>query len=207
MKYESLIKIFADRQWIETQEVAFWFDEPLRQIQVRLSRWVQQGKLIQLRKGKYLLPEVYHRKRGSTYTISNYLYSPSYVSQETALEYYGIIPESVSGIQSVTTRPTKEWNTPIGKFYYHHIKQERFFGYQQVNLMGSETFYCATPEKALTDLLYFKKGEWTKSRIQEMRLQNLEQIDLNTLNGIGDLMNSKKVIRAIKTFSTIRKDL
>lgn len=207
MKYEALIQQFANRQWIETPEVAVWFDEPLRQIQVRLSRWVHQGKLIQLRKGKYLLPEVYRRKSVSTYTISNNLYSPSYISLETALEYFGIIPEAVIGIQSVTTRPTKEWNTPIGLFYYHHIKQERFFGFQLVKRLNSETFYCATPEKALADMFYFKKGEWIKSRIQEMRLQNLEQIELDTLNSIGDIMNSKKVIRAIKTFSTIQKDL
>ena len=204
MKYETLIQQFADRQWIETPDVAVWFDEPLRQIQVRLSRWVQQGKLIQLRKGKYLLPEIYRRQNVSEYWISNQLYSPSYISLETALEYYGLIPEAVTGIQNITTRTTKKWKTSLGMFRYYHIKQNRFFGYLQKALLNSTYFLCASPEKALLDIFYFGKGEWTFPRISELRLQNLEQLDLKKLQNDAEIMASPKVTRAVTIFINTR---
>lgn len=203
MKYETLIQQFNDREWIETPDVAVWFDEPLRQIQVRLSRWVQQGKLIQLRKGKYLLPEIYRRQNVSEYWISNQLYSPSYISLETALEYYGLIPEMVVSIQNITSRTTRSWTTPLGMFRYYHIKQERFFGYQQKELPNSTYFLCALPEKALLDIFYFGKGEWTVRRIRELRLQNLEKIDLEILQDYAEVMASPKVKKAVTAFFNI----
>lgn len=184
-----------------------WFDEPLPQIQARLSRWVQKGKLIRLKKGKYVLPELYRKNTISPYAISNELVGPSYVSLETALEYYGMIPERVVSIQGITPRQTNAWQNEFGHFSYHHIKQERFFGYDKVQLSDDESFLCATPEKALIDLFYFGKGEWNKARIIEMRFQNTGKINVKTLQKLGMKMNSKKVSNAIQVFSKIRSEL
>ncbi|MBC8344977.1 MAG: hypothetical protein ISR89_08145 [Candidatus Marinimicrobia bacterium] len=207
MKYEALIQQFANRNCIETVEVALWFNEPVRQIQSRISRWVQQDKLIQLRKGKYLLPEVYRKAPLSAYSISNKLYHPSYVSLESALDFYGMIPEAIYSIQGITTRQTKSWHTPLGLFSYQHIKQERFFGYEQVQFSNEVPFFCAAPEKALIDLFYFGKGEWNEARINEMRFQNIENINMKVFKKMGKKMNSKKVNAAIHVFSKIRNKL
>lgn len=207
MKYDELLNYFADRQLIETQEVAVWFDEPLRQIQVRLSRWVAQKKLIQLRKGKYLLPDRYRRKKISHYSLSNYIYSPSYISLESALEYHGLIPEKVVEVQGVTPRLTKTWSTPLGRFTYQHIKQERFFGYQSETLSMEDTFQCALPEKALIDLFYLRKGEWSETRIRELRLQNPGKIDCERVKEFGRCMRSNKIQRAIQSFLLVLEEL
>jgi len=64
-------------------------------VQARLSRWRSQGKLIQLRRGRYLLSEEHRRFEVADFYIANCLYRPSYVSLQSALEHYDMIPEAV----------------------------------------------------------------------------------------------------------------
>lgn len=207
MKYDAFIQNFAPAPWVETQDVGVWSDKPLRHIQIRLAQWVRDGKLVQLRRGKYLLPEAYRKQQPSNYILANQLYHPSYVSMESALSFYGLIPEFVPMMQSITTQLTKKWETPVGSFTYHHMKQERFFGYEFVPFSTRESFYCATPEKALADLFYMKKGNWTEARIAELRLQNVDKIHKRKLKNVGKTMASKKVMAAIEAFINIKDQL
>lgn len=207
MKYDAFIQNFAPAPWVETQDVGVWSDKSLRHIQIRLAQWVREGKLQQLRRGKYLLPEAYRRHQPSNYALSNMLYRPSYVSMESALSFYGLIPESVPAMQNITTQLTKKWDTPVGSFTYHHMKQERFFGYELVPFSTAESFYCATPEKALADLFYMKKGNWSEARIAELRLQNVDRVNKRKLRRVGKTMKSKKVVAAIEAFISIKDQL
>lgn len=102
MKYNTLVTELRDRPFFETHELTILFDEPTGRVQARLSRWVAEGKLIKLRRGKYLLPEQQRRKEVSDGYLFNYLYGPSYVSLHSALELYGLIPEAVFAIEAVT---------------------------------------------------------------------------------------------------------
>ncbi|MEA1881512.1 MAG: hypothetical protein U9N31_03860 [Candidatus Marinimicrobia bacterium] len=207
MKYDAFIQQFSAAPWVETQDVGVWSDKPLRYIQIRLSQWVREGKLIQLRRGKYLLPAAYRRQQPSNFTLSNQLYRPSYVSMESALAFYGMIPETVPVVQCITTRLTKKWQTPIGSFAFYNMKQDRFFGYKLVPFTATESFYCATPEKALADLFYMKKGDWPETRILELRLQNPEKINMKKLKKVGKTMGSKKVMKAIDTLIEVENQL
>ena len=92
--------------------------------------------------------------RPSSYFIANRLYQPSYISLEKALSHYGIIPETVYAITSITTKPTREFKTPQGIFSYQRIKKEAFIGYEPKEIEGTTVFF-AEPEKALADYLYF----------------------------------------------------
>jgi len=53
--------------------------------------------------------------------IANQLYGPSYVSLDYALSHYGLIPEAVYQITSVTTRRSKTYDTPLGRFSYERL--------------------------------------------------------------------------------------
>jgi predicted transcriptional regulator of viral defense system len=115
-----------------------------------LSSNVASGLFLKLRNGFYVLKD----SHPSHYLIANKLYQPSYVSLEYALSHYGIIPETVYGVTSVTTKATREFETPVGSFSYQRIKQGAFTGYTLRQIHG-EKVLIAEAEKALADYLYF----------------------------------------------------
>ena len=82
--------------------------------------------------------------------ISNQMYAPSYISLESALSYYGFIPEGVFKITAISTLKTQEFTTPASVFSYRSIKPELYFGYQLVSF-GSFHFKIAEPEKTILD--------------------------------------------------------
>lgn len=201
MKYNKLTTVFRNRPFFETRELNTIFDEPIGQIRARLSRWVKDGKLIQLRRGKYILPKAERFATATDGYISNYLYRPSYVSLHTALEIHGLIPESVQIVEAVTPMQTARWVTPEGHFKYYSIKASRFNGYEKyvvskTQRQTQQNFLLATPEKALIDLFYFQKGQWTKERLEEMRFQNLDKLNNHELNRLCQTMESPKVSHA-----------
>lgn len=202
MKFESLVRIFRDRPFFETSEVRMLFKEPPAQIQARLSRWVSRGRLVQLRRGKYLLAHEYRRREPSLYYISNYLHRPSYVSLYSALEFHALIPEAVGVIQAATTRHGRRWESPAGRFHYHSLKQDRFWGYREYSSGPPESvsvqgrFLVAAPEKAILDLFYLSPGEWTEERLEEIRFQNLDQLSPEVLHQFARKFRSPRVSRA-----------
>jgi len=115
-----------------------------------LERYTQKGILIRLKGGLYALK----LNCPSGYLISNKLYSPSYISFETALSYYNIIPETVYSLTSATTKSTREFETQNQVFVYHKIKKEAFTGYKLIDV-GNEKILFAEKEKALADYLYY----------------------------------------------------
>ena len=115
-----------------------------------IRRNLRSGLFVKLRNGFYMLKD----SRPSSYFIANRLYQPSYISLEKALSHYGIIPETVYTITSITTKPTREFKTPQGIFSYQRIKKEAFVGYEPKEMEDATVFF-AEPEKALADYLYF----------------------------------------------------
>ncbi|MFH1235329.1 MAG: hypothetical protein V1685_00120, partial [Parcubacteria group bacterium] len=108
------------------------------------------GLFLKLRNNFYMLKD----SSPSHYFIANKLYEPSYVSLETALSHYGIIPEVVYATTSVTSKISREFTTPMGMYTYQRIKLPAFTGYGLQEVDGSKVF-IADPEKALADYLYF----------------------------------------------------
>jgi len=115
-----------------------------------LSRNIKSGLFIKLRNKYYVLKD----SNPSLYFIANKLYQPSYISLEKALAHYGIIPETVYTITSITAKPTREFETPKGVFSYQKVKQKFFIGYVPKQIEGNVVLF-AESEKALADYLYF----------------------------------------------------
>ena len=137
-----------------------------------LLRYTNLGCFWQLRRGLYALRE------GSLHlwVVANKLYRPSYISLETALSYHGLIPETIYGVTSVTTRTTREFEACETVFLYHSLKKQAYTGYGPMTIDGA-TVLVAEPEKAVADYLYFVhlgRKEWNdRLRSQQLNQQKL----------------------------------
>lgn len=114
-----------------------------------LHVYTEKKFFTKLRNGLYTL----EAKRPPVFYIANKLYRPSYVSLETALSYYGIIPEVVYSVTSVTPKPTQEFDVLDKAYTYTRMKQAAFQGYAPKK-ESDYTYLIAEPEKALADYLY-----------------------------------------------------
>ena len=205
MKWNAFLKQFGDCPVIEPAMVYAGQPNP-RTLQVQLSRWVANGRLIKLARGKYMISKPYRKIDPPLEHLANRLVYPSYVSLERALSWYGLIPESTPVLTSVTTRRPVVQETPLGTFRYRHVQSRLFFGFERVLLRVIEVT-TALPEKALVDLFYFWSGQITLSRIEEMRFQNLDQIDPERLSAFARRIKVPKIDRGVERFLTHREAL
>lgn len=116
-----------------------------------------QGYLQQIKRGQYFNLKSKAFEFTPYEVIANSLYYPSYVSMEWALQYYGVIPERVKGVTSVTLLRSKIFKTVYAPFFYWHLSKNRYaVGYGvKLNDKG-ESFLIAGPEKALLDYISVK---------------------------------------------------
>jgi len=124
-----------------------------------------------LRQGYYTFPSA-KEDADAPFYFANKLYAPSYISLHSALSFYGMIPEGVVQITSITSRKTAFFDNPIGQFSYRSVKPELMFGYsiEKSNLHPQWGVLLALPEKALLDLLYLNPHYKTAADLQELRL-------------------------------------
>ncbi len=145
-------------------------DEKSTAIRTQLSRFLKKGLILQIKRGLYC----FEKEKVDEFVLANKLYQPSYISLETALNYYGIIPDIPQEITSVTTTTTKLIKTALGRFSYTKIKTVLFFGFKKVkSTKNGGYFKLAYPEKALLDYFYLRKVK----RTDDLRL-NLKGIDI-----------------------------
>jgi predicted transcriptional regulator of viral defense system len=201
MKWQDLLFTVKDEPIFTTAFLAAGGN--LSQIRLQLGRWVKDGRLIKVHKGLYTLAEPYRKVKAEPFYIANNLKSPSYVSLQSALAWYGLIPEFVPAITSVTSARPQTIETPMGRFYFRHIDKNLFWGYQQVELSSGQTAFVARPEKALIDLVYLTAEGDKKEFLEELRLQNLEVIDKAVFRQFVEKTESPKLNRALKTIEKI----
>ncbi len=164
-------------------------------LNVQISRWIKAGKLIPLRRGMYAFDTRYRHAEINPAQLANSIYTPSYLSMQWALSFYGLIPEKARTFTSITTRGPKTFTNSFGQFTYRHVKTEAFFGYQSHAMNGAKVL-MAVPEKALLDLWHLESGLWDKARMTEMRFQNTEIVDNKLLMNFADRMHSPRLIVA-----------
>ena len=170
--------------------------ESPQQVQRQLSDWTRAGKLVQLRRGLYALAEPYRSARPHDFIVANVLQPASYVSLQSALAYYGLIPEHVPVTTSITTGRPGSKETPFGRFLYRHVAPERFFGFRYHQVSQGEWAFLAAPEKALLDLVYLTPAGDTDAYLRELRLQNLDQLDEGELSTLAARFGRPKLTRA-----------
>lgn len=162
----------------------------------QLSRWKTSGKVVQLRKGVYLL--AHPTLPPHPFQVANRLVLPSYISLQSALAYYQLIPEYVPVTTSITTARPGTWNTTIGRFEYHFVKVNRFEGYQWLNIGADQSAFMAWPEKALLDLIHLSVSGDTPGYLESLRLQNTEQLSFERLTQFAVTPKLKRAVRYIQ---------
>lgn len=144
-----------------------------------LTRWAKKGYLIRLRQGYFAFSE-YKNKPDYFLYFANRIYRPSYISLHTALSFYGIIPEGVVQITSVTSLKTASFNNGFGEYSYKNVKESLMFGYELKPKADNRTIQFASPEKALLDLLYLYPFYNNEQELEELRLdEDFLQDNLN----------------------------
>lgn len=153
----------------------------------KINELVKGGELTTLKKGLYIPGPKTKIRKPEPFLLANHLWGPSYVSLESALSHWGLIPERVYEISSVTVRTTKTYKTPAGRFSYFHVKLPYYsFGIESISLTPRQTVLIASVEKALCDKIIMTSGVFLRSAVQAMEFLTedlrIEQSALRKLN-------------------------
>jgi len=162
------------------------------------TKWI-----FRLKRGLYSLD-----KNITSLKVANTLITPSYISLETVLSFYSIIPDGVVSYTSITKKQTNSYKNKFGSFYYSHIKEKLYFWY---NL--KDWIFIADKEKALLDYFYLRSSPlklsvydyinidknkyssiWCKKSMewfQEERFENLDILDYKLLKKYSKQFNKK----------------
>ena len=174
----------------------------------RLFEWKHKGYIVKIRNGWYCLPEFFEEPY-SSWIIANLVHTPSYISLESALGYYGLIPEGVFMTTSVTTNRPLRIEMAGHNYSYSHIQTRLFSGYQ---LVGTDSYKrkirVADLEKAIVDFFYFRSNYNTIRDISGLRFnepvlrENLK-IDrlFQYLEDFGNKELNVRVSRMLKIFT------
>jgi predicted transcriptional regulator of viral defense system len=204
MDWGNFLNIIGELPVIDTENL-FAGVSDTASIEVQISRWKKSGKVIQLKRGSYLLSEPYRKIEIYEPYIAAILKRPSYISLEKALEYHDLIPEAVTVYTSVTTKRQGRFTSKVGTFDYKHIKESLFWGYKS-HTVSKQTAFFASPEKALLDFFYLKRIRVSLDYLQELRLQNVEKINIEKLAEFALRFQKPKMSRVaevIKEYSVL----
>lgn len=150
----------------------------------KIFRLEEEGKLIRLKKGMYVVSPDVSGELLSVELIANHLYGPSYVSMESALRHYGLIPEQVYAVRSMTTNRSKDYKNQVATFQYITVAKDYYpIGIRQETT--DHTFLIASPEKALCDMIASTQGLYLQSvKAVAAYLEDGLRFDLAALQGL-----------------------
>lgn len=205
MKFEKLLTIVGHDPVFDT---GLLLAGPIKPAYIRrqLSEWTKKGKLYQVRRGLYALAPPYQKVKPHPFLVANRMVIGSYVSLQAALGYYGLIPEYVPVVTSVTTRRPYQSKSPLGRYIFRHIKRDLQFGYQLLALGGGQEAYVAEPEKALLDLVYLEAGGHSVEYLSALRLQNLDILDIERLDQYAAKTKSPKLQQAARVIEQLARE-
>lgn len=116
----------------------------------KISELIKSGEIIPLKKGLYVHTD--DQSDPEPFLIANHLWGPSYVSLESALSYWGLIPERVYETSSITIKLSKKYKTPLGRYSYRTMPWPYYsYGIKSIEISEKQTVLIASPEKALCD--------------------------------------------------------
>ena len=167
------------------------------------TRWQREGRVEKLRNGLYLNAAMKPRGPADHFLIANRLYEPSYVSLHAALHYWGLIPEAVFEITSVSTRKTAMFRAGGVRFSYRQITPSLLFGYDVAEWRGG-LLYVAHPEKALIDYAYFHPDMDDPDYVYEMRFDEsvLDELDWGRMERYLAWVDSPALARRMRLLRT-----
>lgn len=206
MKWSELLKMVGREPFFHSSLLK---SGPVSKVDLgkQLSRWVKSGSLVQIRRGLYAFSNEYGQTRPHPYALANQMKRGSYVSLQSALAYYHLIPEYVAQVTSITTGRPETVSNPLGDFIFKHVKKELFFGFQIMEMVKGQEAFIARPEKALLDLIYLTARIDLPKYLRELRLQNTDILKGVVLREFADMSGSPKLRRAVPLILSHLEDL
>ena len=175
---------------------------------IQLDRWEGKGYLRKIKQGFYAFSDQELNEQ-FLFLTANKIYSPSYISIEKALKFYGLIPDEIFQITSIGTKKTTNFETSIGNFSYRHIKPSLFWGYRLLEF-GKQQILMAESEKAILDYLYFHPDFKNADDFKEMRINAdsfKEQVNLIKFQNYLEFFANKALAKRAQIFlNTIQND-
>lgn len=198
MKWSELLSLLG-REPVFDASLLQAGDVGRRELSIQLSRWVNSGRLIQLRRGVYAIAKPYRQVEPHPFLVANALRKNSYVSLQSALAFHGLIPEHVPVCTSVTSGRSETLETPLGTYIYRRAKPDYLFGFRQLEVAANQFAFVAMAEKALLDLVYITPGAQAEAYVRELRLQHTDAISGEALEELAARMNKPKLREAART--------
>ena len=180
----------------------------------KIMEMVNQGILVQLRRGLYIMSPLVSSITPEPFLIANHLYGPSYISLESALFHRGLIPERVFEISSVTPKISKKFMVQNTVYSFTHLPIAYYpLGIQSLSLTETQTGLIAGPEKALCDKVITTAGINLRSKqqtmaflVEDLRIEEYQLSELNTIDMLSWLPvcpKRKSIQLLIETVSTL----
>src|SRR3989344_974189 len=138
MKNISFTDLIKNTPYITKQNLGLVLGKSAENLKYWIRKMTQDGTLIPIKNG-FFIPKYYYdivgavslnEKEQYLLYLANNIRQPSYISLEYVLSKYGFLAESTFAITSITLKSTRSFSTPIGTFYYQHLKKELFNGYE-----------------------------------------------------------------------------
>jgi|SRR5690554_2128364 len=146
----------------------------------KISELIKSKALISIRRGLYMTGPKMDLPTPEPFLIANHLRGPSYVSLESALSYWNMIPERVYEISSVTIKTSKLYKTPVGRFSYQQLKAPYYsYGIKSIKHSPKQTMLVASPEKALCDKIVLTPKAYLRS-IKQTREFLMEDLRMDS---------------------------
>ncbi|MBN8674292.1 MAG: hypothetical protein J0L56_09165 [Chitinophagales bacterium] len=180
----------------------------------KINELMKQGMLVQIKRGLYIPGPKLKLPVPELFLLANHLYGPSYISLDSALQHWGLIPERVYETVSVTTNPSKRIKTAIGRFTYTTLALPYYaFGIQQVSLTKMQTVLMAGAEKAVCDKIVLTRGVILRSvkqtleiLVEDFRIDTagLKELDIKKISSwVKDAPKGKSLAMLVKTLQTL----
>jgi len=197
MKYLDLISELKKNKLIifSLRDIENLFpEENLKTLKNNLGRWVKKALLLRLRKNLYEFIEPGSESNIPDVYVGNKLYAPSYISLETALSIYSLIPDIAVQVTSLTTLPTREFKNRHGSFFYRRCQKKAFTGYKLMQYEGVKIL-IADKEKALVGFIYFSIRQKEPLDFDEERLERdlVKKLNWSKTLKYAKLFNKKTV--------------
>lgn len=212
MNFQDTIQSYAEQPI--TKQLLLEMLKEYKRPHDKIDELVKQQMLVQVKRGLYITGSKLGIALPEPFLMANHLYGPSYVSLDAALSHWGLIPERVYEISSVTTKNSKTFKTAIGRFSYKYMPLPYYsFGIKQVQLTNRQTVLIASPEKALCDKIITTSGVLLRSvkqtmeiLIEDFRIDEgaLRKLDITIIsNWLRDAPKENSLMILVKTLKSL----
>ena len=200
MQIATLRKL-AGREEIDYQFIMSILNKEYACPREKVSAWLKSRELIRVKKGLYIFGDTIALQPYSKEVLANLIYGPSAISLTYALSYYGVIPERVDTITSITNNRSRFFATCIGEFKYYYLNPQKYaVGIVLNSTLTTQQFLIATPEKALCDQIYIVDKDYPLNNNDD-----LERYLLHHLRGDESLL-SKFRFKKLQELSSSYRD-